>query len=113
MTGFLPSLREWWRWRMRRSRVHLPGIVAFRTVGTVVEVEEGSFRVENDADGRTIWVMANPWIAEVKTADRVEIEPRYPSTVAGRWVSSLPLIGFSCEDWILGKLDHRRLELRL
>ena len=101
MTDLLSSLRIWWRWRMRRSQVHIPGIVEFRMVGTVVALQDGSFSVNNDPDGPTYFVQANPWIADVKVGDRVEIEPRFAFSIAsGRWnARSLP-------EWVLKrKLD--------
>jgi hypothetical protein len=81
---------------MRRNQVHIPGIVEFRMVGTVVALQEGSFSVNNDPDGPMYFVLANPWIADVKVGDRVEIEPRSASSrTSGRWnVQSSP-------DWVL------------
>lgn len=55
---------------MRRSQVHIPGIVEFRMVGTVVALQDGTFNVNNDPDDRTYFVLANPWIAEMKVGDR-------------------------------------------
>ena len=81
MPGVLSSLGVWWRWRMRRSQVHLPPIIVFRTVGTVVAIDGGYFRVELP-DGRSMSVMANPWIADVNIGDRVEFEPS-GSSIAG------------------------------
>jgi hypothetical protein len=96
MTDLLSSLRIWWRWRMRRNQVHIPGIVEFRMVATVVALHEGSFSVSNDPDGPTYFVLANPWIADVKAGDRVEIEPSSASSRAsGRWY------GQSFPDWAL------------
>src|SRR5688572_317222 len=95
MTDLLSSLRIWWRWRMRRSQVHIPGIVEFRMVATVVALQDGSFSVNNDPDGPTYFVLANPGIADVKVGDCVEIEPRSISTAGGRWNSQ------SCPEWVL------------
>jgi len=31
--NLLSVLREWWRWRMRRGKVHIPGIAESSNVG--------------------------------------------------------------------------------
>ncbi len=64
-------------------------------VGTVVTLEDGSFGVSNQLDGPTYCVLADPWIGEVKIGDRVEIKPRFSTTVGGRWnARSIP-------EWVL------------
>lgn len=103
MTGLLPSLRAWWRWKLRRSQVHIPGIAEFRLIGTVVALQAGAFNVKNDPDGQTYCVQANPWTADVQVGDRVEIEPMFPST-AGR------VNARSFANWVLvRKLDPQEI----
>ena len=102
MTNILPSLRAWFRWKMRRSQLHMPGIVKFRLIGTVVALQDGAFNVNHDPDGQTYCVLANPWVADVQVGDRVEIEPMFPSTAAGRWNAR------SVPEWALvRKLDRQ------
>jgi hypothetical protein len=96
----LPSLRAWWRWKMRRNQVHIPGVIEYRTVGTVVALQDRTFNVKDDPDGPTYRVLVNPWIAQVKVGDRVEIEPRFASWRG--WNAQ------SFAEWVLvRKLDDR------
>jgi hypothetical protein len=87
--------------------VHIPGIAKFRLIATVVALQDGAFNIKNDPDGQTYCVLANPCIADVQVGDRVEIEPMFPSTVAGRWNAR------SVAEWVLvRKLDPQEISGR-
>jgi len=75
MTGLFSSLREWWRWRMRRARTHIPGIVIFRMRGTVVAFDRGNWVIDSE-DDRLVNVQGDhPSAAGIRIGDSVEIEP--------------------------------------
>ena len=77
--SFLSALREWWRWRMRRARVHIPGIVEYRNTGVIVDRDETSWRIDGD-EGRTYFaVIAWSNVPDVHIGDRVEFGPIFVS----------------------------------
>jgi hypothetical protein len=87
MTGLLSSIREWWRWQMRRRRVHIHGIAEFRMLGTVVAFDRGRWVIDGE-DGRPVHVEGNhPNAAGIRIGDRVEVEPLSPSTFASPMAS--------------------------
>ena len=82
MKGFFGSVREWWRWRLRRRRVHIYGIAEFRMLGTVVGFERGRCVIDGE-DGRPVHVEgSHPSAAGISIGDRVEVEPQSPSSIA-------------------------------
>jgi hypothetical protein len=86
------GLRAWWRWRMRRGRVHIYGIAEYRQIGTAVRFEEEYWRIEDDG-GRPVYVHgAHPSAADLRTGDRVEVEPIMQGDA---WPSGKPPAGTS------------------
>jgi hypothetical protein len=73
--GLLSGLVEWWRWRMRRGRVHVHGIADYRNAGTIVTRDETHWRIEDD-EGRAFYSpIADSSALSVRIGDRVEFEP--------------------------------------
>jgi hypothetical protein len=94
MPGLLTSLRDWWRWRLRRSQVHVHGVAEFRRVGIVKGEEGAAWRLE-DSDGRLVRVSKQTPVLGIRVGDRVEIEPTFQST-AGSRLNLAP-------DWTIGR----------
>ena len=69
------TLRQRWRWRMQRAKVHIPGIAEYRNVGVVVDRDDTYWHIEDD-EGRTFFAQV-AWssVSDVKVGDRVEFEP--------------------------------------
>jgi hypothetical protein len=80
MIGLVSSLREWWRWRVRRSQLNIYGVAQFRTVGTVEAFERGLWRIRIDGDeGRPVYVDGgHSSAAGLHIGERVEVEPSSP-----------------------------------
>jgi hypothetical protein len=76
----LSALRDWWRWRMRRGKVHIPGIAEYRNVGVVTNRDDDYWRIVDD-EGRTFFARAE-WsrVPDVNAGDRVQFEPVSAST---------------------------------
>ena len=82
--GFLSGLAYWWRWRMRRGRVHVFGIAEYRGTGTIVGHADSQWRLE-DEQGRVFYAPEQESnIPGLKVGDRVEFEPMFQSTAATR-----------------------------
>ena len=82
MIRLLSSVRDWWRWRLRRSQLHIPGIVQFTTVGTVDAFEQGRWRIRIDDDERPVYVESDERSAAgIRMGDRVEVSPQPPFSV--------------------------------
>lgn len=71
---FLASLREWWRWRMRRHRVHIHGIAEYRNVGTIM-ARDGSYWWIQDEQHHAYCARAKTSVAGLKIGDCVEFQP--------------------------------------
>ena len=92
MQGALRDLRKWWRWRVRRIRLHILGIVEFRMLGTVVGLDSGRWVIDGE-DGRPVHVESeHPSAVGIQIGDHVEVEPRSPSSIGGP---------FAGEYWII------------
>jgi hypothetical protein len=73
----LSALREWWRWRMRRARVHIPGTVEYRNTGVIMDRDDSTWRIEGD-EGR-IYFAEIAWtrVPDLRIGDRVEFGPLF------------------------------------
>ena len=58
MMSLISSLREWWRWRMHRARIHLPPIAQYRVRGRSCGSKVG-VGLSQDEDTRLRHVEAN------------------------------------------------------
>src|SRR5438034_10365443 len=102
--SLVSSLREWWRWRMHRAQIHLPGIAQYRVSGTVVRLEGVRWVIE-DEDSRIRHVEAtDPSAVGLKVGERVEIEPALQLQATNRFASWIILRKLGAV-----KLDHYRI----
>jgi len=82
--NMLADLRTWWRWRMRRAKVHIPALAEYRNVGVVMDRDDTCWRIVDD-EGRTFLApVVSSKVPDVNVGDRVEIEPFGPSTAGTR-----------------------------
>jgi hypothetical protein len=59
---------------MRRDRVQIHGIAEYRSTGTVMAFEDGSWRIDDD-EGRSVYASADQSAVDIHVGDRVEFEP--------------------------------------
>ena len=79
--SLLSALREWWRWRMRRARVHIPGILEYRNAGVIVDRDDTTWRIDGD-EGRTYFAeIAWRQVPDLHVGDRVEFGPVFARTM--------------------------------
>ena len=79
--SFLSALRAYWRWKMRRGRIHIPGIVEYRNTGVIVDRDDATWRIEGD-EGRTYFAeiaCTNGDVTDLHIGDRVEFGPLFAS----------------------------------
>jgi hypothetical protein len=82
--GLWASVREWWRWRVRRAGLNIYGVAEFgTTVGTIVSAEKDAWRVEDD-EGRILLTLRQPEDPMCNVGDKVEIQPRFQGAIV-RW----------------------------